>query len=123
MLINLSNHPCSKWNRTQTDVAVTQFGGISDIQFPEIDPEAATEQVRESAGKYLLLIESLLSRAGGQINAVHLMGEFNFSYILINMLREKGILSVASTSKREVVEQSDGTEIIRFNFVRFRNYY
>ena len=55
------------------------------------------------------------------IKAVHIMGEMNFTYALVNKLKANGIKCVASTTKRETVEEN-GVKISKFNFVRFREY-
>jgi len=41
---------------------------------------------------------------------------------LVRKLQQIGIVCVAATTRREVVEQTGGTKTTRFNFVRFREY-
>ena len=55
------------------------------------------------------------------IEAVHIMGEMNFTYSLVSKLKAHNIRCVASTTKRETVEEND-VKISKFNFVRFREY-
>ena len=56
--------------------------------------------------------------------ATHAMvqGEFRLAHALVRKLQQIGIVCVAATTHREVVEQSEGTKTTRFNFVRFREY-
>lgn len=49
------------------------------------------------------------------------MGEMNFTYALVSKLKAHNIRCVASTTKRETVEEN-GVKISKFNFVRFREY-
>jgi hypothetical protein len=49
-------------------------------------------------------------------------GEFRLAQALVPKLQQIGIVCVAATAHREVVEQSEGTKTTRFNFVRSRVY-
>ena len=55
------------------------------------------------------------------VSAVHLMGEMNFTFSLVNKLKANGIKCVASTTVRETVEEN-GVKISKFKFVRYRSY-
>jgi hypothetical protein len=121
MLINLSNHPSSTWSKDQLQTANAQFGEITDIRFPEINPECDETQIEELAQTYLQKIIEL-AQVNNALPVVHLMGEYCFCYKLVNMLKNEGVEVVVSTSKRHSVMNADGTKTIQFNFVRFRKY-
>lgn len=116
MLINLSNHPSSKWSGDQKNTALALYGNIEDMTFPHIDPHATRDQVTKLAEKYYTEIRSL------DPSAVHLMGELTFSFVLANLLKESEIPCVASTTERIVVEEGN-QKISTFKFVQFRSYF
>ena len=117
MFINLTNHPTSKWDEKQLNAAMQLSGDgrIIDISFPDIDPEWDESKIDELAKEYCQKVLSF------DVDVVHLMGEFTFVYRLINLLKQKNIKIVASTTKRESVEK-DGVKTSIFKFVKFREY-
>ena len=119
MLINLSNHPSTRWSEEQRQKAIDQYGSIQDMAFPQIKPEASSDEVRQLAEKYYLQIRKA---AAEQSVNVHLMGEMTFTYTLVNQLREAGIPCIASTTHR-TVEEKDGKKIVQFKFIQFRSYF
>lgn len=119
MLINLSNHPSSRWSEEQKKMAVNQYGSIHDISFPQIPPEATRDEVAMLTEDYYNRIRKL---AMEEVVAVHLMGEMTFTYMLVNQLKEVGIHCVASTTNRTVEEQA-GKKIVQFQFIQFRPYF
>ncbi|MDH7604266.1 MAG: hypothetical protein QHH13_05130 [Melioribacter sp.] len=122
MLINLTNHPLDTWEENQKKIAESIYNKIVDLPFPIIPPDEGLDYVQKLSDEYLEKIEALLKNANYENNAVHLMGELTFTYVLLNKLREKGIQAVASTTKRNVIEIQEG-KLSRFSFVRFRDYY
>lgn len=122
MLVNLSNHPSKYWEKSQTDAAVGDYGEIIDIDFPQIDPEWDNNKVKELAKEHYNKILLTLTNFAGMHNAVHLMGETVFCFILANMLKKAGINCVASTTRRNVNEDNSVKTSV-FEFVKFRNYY
>ena len=120
MLINLTNHPSSRWSEKQKSVAESVYGEIVDMPFPVIDEAGDEKYIATLADEYLNKIVNL---SDTQSVVVHLMGEQTFSYALIKRLRERGITCVASTTKRIVKEEVPGkkSEVI-FQFERFRAY-
>jgi hypothetical protein len=129
MLLNLSNHPSVNWSKEQLNAAQTQYGGVVDMPFPPISPEATTDEVIELAKTYARKVvlhtplmptaSSLLSET---VSAVHLMGEMTFVVALVRLLLEAGIEVVCSTTQRTVLEESDGKKTTQFAFVQFRAY-
>lgn len=120
MLINLSNHPSSQWDTYQFRAAL-QFGEITDMPFPEIEPEWDSKQVEELAEAYFEKIISV-ARERESVAVVHLMGEYVFCYKLATLLKANDVGVIVSTSRRNSVMNDDGTKSIRFNFVKFREY-
>ncbi len=119
MLINLSNHPVSKWSNEQLSAAQTQFGEVVDLPFPIVDPRADENQVGALVDEYL---QKVIYLSKNQKVAVHLMGEMNFSFALVARLQNAGFICVASTTQRIVNELPDGGKEVKFQFVRFRKY-
>ena len=70
MLINLSNHPSSKWSKEQTEAAL-HYGEIADLPFPVVAPEGDENYIAALADEYCNKVVEL---AGGAPVTVHLMG-------------------------------------------------
>ena len=121
MLINLSNHPSDKWSQKQL-VAAQQFGKIVDMPFPPIDPILDVSDVILLVNEFQNKIQQL-SISNQEPLTVHIVGEFTFTHALVNRLKIAGICCVASTTRRNVVDNPDGTKITNFEFVRFREYF
>ena len=113
MLLNLSNHPSASWSPAQLAAANDQ---VLDLPFPAVDPSGDEAYIESLADEYLA---NILSTKG--VSAVHIMGEMNFTFALVNKLKANGIKCLASTTNRETVEEN-GVKISKFNFVRFREY-
>jgi len=122
MLINLSNHPSANWGDLQKEEAEKLFGLVKDIPFPEILPEIGEEEIQTIAKDYLSrILESQTN--SNDVLSVHLMGEYTFVFRLLLLLKKKGIKAFCSTSARHVKINPDNTKTVRFEFVRFREYY
>lgn len=113
MLLNLSNHPSANWAEEQLAAA---GGRVIDMPFPQVAPDGDEAYIENLANEYLDKILKM-----DNIDAVHIMGEFNFCFALITKLKAYGIRCVASTTKRETVEEN-GVKISVFRFVKFREY-
>lgn len=120
MLLNISNHPCTKWPEIQRRAAIEQYREIKDMPFPQIPPDMDTVGIRQMVEDYEARIHKVAADNNNLI--VHLMGELTFTHLLVNRLQKAGIPCVASTSERIVIEEASGKKISQFNFVRFRNY-
>jgi hypothetical protein len=121
MLLNLSNHPKSTWDKKQTEIAEKIYGEIIDINFPAVDPEANEKEIYKIANEYLNHCKKLLSQSTDKNNAVHIMGEMTFSFSVVKLLKKNNIKCIASTSKRSVV-QIENRKLIEFDFMQFREY-
>jgi hypothetical protein len=128
MLINLSNHPSAKWAEEQTTAAYEQFGSVVDLPFPAVDPMSDTSEIARLAEEYAALCRRMFAdyylpeSQAAENDAVHLMGELNLCYALVNLLKLHSIKCVASTTQRNVLEEKDGKKTLIFKFVQFREY-
>lgn len=116
MLINFTNHPFATWSENQKNAAIEKYQEVQDIPFPHINPSADELDIKAEAVKYLEQIIKM------EPSAVHIMGEMNFTFQMINYLMQEGIECIASTTSRIVEDFQDGTQKSIFNFVKFRSY-
>lgn len=116
--INLSNHPSEGWNDAQKAAAKALVGGgvVIDLAFPQVDPCGDEGYIDNLAEDYLGTIIRTKD-----VECVHVMGEMNFTFAIVNKLKANGIKVVASTTVRDVVMDGDN-KIVKFNFARFREY-
>ena len=119
IFVNHTNHPSARWNSEQTAVAKI-YGEIVDVPFPAVSPHASSEEIRElvqSNAEKILELEPA---------AVLCQGEFNYTFAMVERLKNFGVTVVAATSERVSHEEilPDGTtrQVSTFNFVQFREY-
>ena len=122
MLLNISNHPCEKWQEKQTAAAELAYGKIKDIPFPDISPMAESSEVKKLAETYYLQCKEILRSSNDKENAIHLMGEMTFTHHLVNLLQQQGFQCIASTTSRLVKENPEGEKTVKFDFQKFREY-
>ncbi len=115
MLLNLSNHPSTRWTGKQKKTAIVHYKTVKDMSFPQIAPIASKKEVKKLAKVYFEKIQKSTPFA------VHLMGEMTFTYALVKKLKKANIPCIASTTNR-IVEEKDGKKIVQFEFVQFRAY-
>jgi len=120
MLINLSNHPSASWSEDQKSAA-SVYGTIIDLPFPAVNPSSDTAEVSLLADKCMSEIRK--HAAGEALTVIHLAGEYTLVYQLLERIRSLGMMAVTATSERMTEEKPDGTKLVRFRFVRFRNYF
>lgn len=99
--------------------ASRQYGEVVDLPFPQVDPKADTLNIQQLALEYLAKIQQMANPTEA---VVHIMGELNLTYALVNLLKATGYTCVASTSTREVYEDEPGKKTVFFKFVQFREY-
>lgn len=116
-LLNISNHPFEKWSEIQKQAAIEQFGKVVDMPFPNIPPEYSTAQIYKMAEEY----KSKIFEEHPNCKAIHIMGEFNFTFHFVSIIKEY-IPCFASTTERKFEELSDGSRKLYFDFVQFRAY-
>lgn len=123
MLLNISNHPVSKWSAKQKTAAEKKFGQIIDVEFPSISPGATSDEIRGMAvsfgNKIIAEYSKEFSKSGK--TRIHLMGEITFCFALIDYLGREKYDFYASTSER-ISEQKGNRKIVEFRFVKFRKY-
>lgn len=118
IFINLSNHKCDSWTEKQLCKA-KEYGTIREMEFPSIDPEATTEDINTLAKEKA---EEIISIARTANVTVHVMGEMNFTFAIVNLLKKFGITCIASTTHRIVETLPDGIKQVKFDFIKFRKY-
>lgn len=116
ILVNLSNHPKDTWSKEQLKEAKKMFGDVVDLPFPNIPPDLSESEVFE------LVNQSIQKVLEINPEAVHVMGEMNFTYLFVTIAETMQIPCYASTSERNVLMKKDGTKEVQFKFVQFRRY-
>lgn len=117
--VNISNHPSSRWSEAQLDAA-QQLGEVIDIPFPNVEEDCDTGDIKMLSDD---TVEKILNVTHNNPDSViHIMGEMNLTYSMVKILRRLGYTCVASTTKRNVIENPDGTKTSQFVFVKFRKY-
>lgn len=117
--INLSNHRSDNWSNAQRQAAET-YGEIVDIPFPQIYPQADSEEIDILVNEYL----EILSKH--DISAIMLQGEYVFTFRLAVKLKAMGMTVLSACTERrtkEIVDETGKThKTSEFEFVRFREY-
>ena len=117
MFINLTNHPSENWSKEQREAAEC-YGVFVNLSFPIIEPTFTKEDILFLVREYAEAILGLMD----DNTVVHVMGEMTFTYNIVNALKEKGVMCLASTTERNTIMMSDGKKISEFKFVKFREY-
>jgi len=120
MLINLSNHPSTQWPNEQLQAGKC-FGDIIDLEFPVVNPMGDTVYIQLLAQECAENVKNILRSFNDQGNVVHIMGEPNLVYHIVQLLKQVDIRCLASTTTRESVE-NDGFKTSKFTFCQFREY-
>ena len=119
IFINHTNHPSTRWSDEQLSAA-RAYGEIFDMAFPAVNPNATAEEVRELARRNAEKILEL------EPAAVLCQGEFNYTFAMVERLKNLGVTVVAATSERIVISEilPDGStrQISTFRFVQLREY-
>ena len=118
IFLNLTNHPSAQWQPAQREAAAA-LGEVVDWPFPAVEAGASEDDIQQLAKQ---LAEKIMAMQQQAAVSVHLMGEMTLSFRLLQMLLKVGIPCLASTSRREVVEEGNGQKTVRFHFERFRYY-
>jgi CRISPR-associated protein Csx16 len=118
VFVNLSNHPSTDWSEAQREAARQLAPEIRDWRFPEVPPEAGTDEIATLAEA---IVARLTEEFAGVTHAM-VQGEFTLAHILVRRLQGRGITCLAATTRREVLEDAGSVKTTRFEFVRFREY-
>lgn len=116
--VNLSNHPSACWSAAQKEAALKLAPEIGDWPFPEVPPEAEAAEIADLADKTVATLAAALP------GATHVMvqGEFTLAHALVRRLQQRGLVCLAATTRREVLEDYGAVKTTRFTFMRFREY-
>lgn len=119
MFINFTNHNSDLWSAEQR-MAAEEYGDITDIAFPSVDPAFGNEMIYKLAEKYTEMICEY------KPDAVLVQGEMTLTYAVVSILISKGINVLCATTERAVStrigQNSKTVKVSEFRFVRFRNY-
>jgi putative CRISPR-associated protein (TIGR02619 family) len=118
IFLNLSNHPAATWDAAQRAAALKLAPEIRDWRFPEVPPEAGVAEIAARADE---IVEQLTREYLGVTHAM-VQGEFTLAHMLVRRLQERGVVCLAATTRREVLDDGGGVKTTRFEFVRFREY-
>lgn len=102
-------------------MARERWGQVIDLSFPALSPMLTTAEVMVIAEEYKGRCMDMLRSSTDEVSAVHLMGEMVFCFRLVQLLKDVGVMVVASTAERDVRYTNDVKSSI-FNFVTFREY-
>lgn len=120
MLINLSNHPHTKWSEAQRQEALERWHMVEDRPFPDVDPRMEPATLARVAADIANEI------AARHPQAVLCQGEYTMTYALVKELQRRGLRVVAAVSARKSTEETgpNGETVKRsvFRFVAFRPY-
>ena len=117
--INHTNHTSVQWSLEQRTTAEI-YGEIIDLPFPNVGADWNEEKISQFV--------ALNAKKIIEMNpaAVLCQGEYNYTYSMINYLKQNDIVVLAAASERVVDESvaADGTtqRISSFKFVQFRQY-
>lgn len=115
VFVNISNHPSAEWEDAQRQAALAYAPTILDIPFPAVAPSA-------DPGAVATLRDALLEQVPAGTTHAMVQGEFTLAFALVRELSSRGILCLAATTEREVIDLANGETQRRFRFVRFRSY-
>ncbi len=115
MLLNFSNYPISEWSDEQLTSAIQHYGEVIDMNFPLIIPEKTLEDLRKLAQQY---VKGIFEK---QPKSVHIMGELNFTYLCVTLLKDYAITFVASKTQR-VSSTINNVKTTEFKFVQVREF-
>jgi len=113
-LINLSPFPSVDWSFAQRQAATQAYGEITNWNFPVVSPTLDSQELATLVDDYYRKI--LAARP----NAVHIIGEMNFTFRLIERLKAVDITCIASVWNGE--NSNDLYDELASEFVQFRVY-
>lgn len=121
IIINVSNHPSSKWSKEQVDAC--NGAVILDCAFPNINEKATAYEMDAACYGFA---DWLTSTVHGVDKAhVHFMvaGEQGAHFRIVGFLKMADFSVIQATSSRNTVVSEDGkTKTVTFNFGILREY-
>jgi CRISPR-associated protein Csx16 len=118
VFVNLSSHSIGDWSEAQRQAALRLAPEIKDLRFPSVPPEAGIAEIAALADR---VVARLATELPGATHAM-VQGEFTLAHALVRELQKRGIVCLAATTGRDVLEDTGGVKTTRFEFVRFREY-
>lgn len=119
VFLNFSNHPSSRWSRSQL-AAAEAYGRVIDEPFPAVPANL------DERGVALLADEAVLRIMAHRPAAVLCQGEFTLAFAVVERLKAQGVTVLAASSDRVIETEADengGTrKVTVFRFTRFRKY-
>lgn len=124
MLINFSNYLSQKWSTEQLAQAKKQFGGVTDLKFPNINPTCAEADILNLANIFYQKILKITKNAKETEEiTVLIMGENTLTFTLLTRLLGSGIPCVAPCYQIDTIKNENGQKESIKKFVRFRYYH
>jgi hypothetical protein len=109
VLINFSNHPSSKWDKSQK----VDWKIVIDERFPRIKPDASKEDVEELVDTFMNRIKEIASIWEGTAEVwLHLVGQWSFCYLFI---ARSGLSNISGLA----VPMADRDEDSRYQFMQW----
>jgi hypothetical protein len=68
-------------------------------------------------------LDKIVNDNQGENYVIHVAGEVTFVHHFVLLCQSAGVLCVAATTERVVVENPDGSKTSTFRFVKFRPYF
>lgn len=116
ILINHTNYPSERWSEAQR----ARFTEIIDLPFPNIDPCASQDEVRDIVKVSYKAIVEIAQNIDYDEIGICLQGEFSYCYSLFLALYHNFNIAVyIPTTERKAIEK-DGAKTSVFEFVRWR---
>ncbi|MGC9079824.1 MAG: hypothetical protein ACP5G1_03750 [Nanopusillaceae archaeon] len=122
VLINLTNHPFSKWSLEQRE----GWKLIMDLKFPNVDPNLDTEDVKQIVNDYVKQVKDIIEKIESDKVYICLQGEYTFCYLMLNELKtldKKPIIAIPTTERRvneTVTEDGKVEKTVVFEFCKWR---
>lgn len=121
IIINVSNHPSSKWSKEQIDAC--NGAAILDLQFPNINSKATAYEMDAACYAFADWLTSAVY--GVDKHYVHFLvaGELGAHFRITGFLKMAGYSVIQATSERNTVVSEDGkTKTVTFNFGILRQF-
>ncbi len=99
MLLNLSNHPSTRWSDKQKQTAIENYGTIQDMPFPNVPPAATSDEIKILANDYIKQIRQLAKAERNQPFAVHSMGGMTLLFRISTLLKRSTIIKLQGGRK------------------------
>lgn len=123
MLINFSNYPSQKWSTEQLVQAKKQFGGVTDLKFPNVNPNCTESDIANLTNIFYQKIQKIVKNIKRTEEiTVLIMGESTLTFTLLTRLLGSGIPCVASCYQIDTIKNENGKKESIRKFVKFRYY-